>query len=204
MTATFRKSRPKRFKIADLVNQGMTLQEAENIVLAGDSNKTRTVRQWQVGGAYPYGQVDSPDSPDSQTQIAFSQDEQTTHTPPIQQDRHIVGAQGARKQVQTVITQGINWNDPALTDKLKSLVLDVLKEQGISQTAITPDPRQAPKLWRTMNNVSPISLRLQTELIKRSRQALKAKYGNLSLNRYIELCLFDLIGRPVDLTLPDE
>ena len=204
MTATFSKSRAKRFKIAELRDQGMTLQEAENIVLAGDSNRSRLVKQWQVWGAYPYGQVDSPDSPDSQTQIVFAPDEQTTHTPPIQQDRHIVGAQGARKQVQTANTLQINWNDLALTDKLKSLVLDVLKEQGISQTAITPDPRQAPKLWRTMNNVSPISLRLQTELIKRSRQSLKAKYGNISLNRYIELCLFELIGRPVDLTLPDE
>ncbi len=201
MAASFTKSRPKRFKIAELRDQGMTLQEAENIVLAGDSNKTRTVKQWQAGGAYPYGQVDGPDS---QTQITFAPDEQTTHTAPIQQDRHIAGSQGARKQVQTAITPGINWNDKALNDKLKVLILDVLKEQGILQTAITPDPRQAPKLWRTMNNVSPISLRLQSELIKRSRQALKAKYGNMSLNRYVELCLFDLIGRPVDLTLPDE
>ena len=51
----------------------------------------------------------------------------------MQSDRHIAGSQGARKQVQTAITPGINWNDKALNDKLKVLILDVLKEQGILQ-----------------------------------------------------------------------
>lgn len=201
MAASFTKSRPKRFKIAELINQGMTLQEAEDIVLAGDKNRSRTVKQWHVGGAYPYGPVDGPDS---LVQTAITPEIQSANTKQIQQDIHTANILNTTRHAQIAGPVQVNWNDKAVVDKLKSLIADVLKEQGISQTAITPDPRQAPKLWRTTKNVSPVSLRLQTELVKRSRQALKAKYGSMSLNRYIEIVLFELIGRPTDLTLPDE
>lgn len=201
MATSFTKSRPKRFKIAELINQGMTLQEAEDIVLHGDANRTRLVKTWQVGGAYPYGPVDGPDS---LVQTAIIPDIQPADTKHIQQDIHTESTVNTTRHAQIASPVQVNWNDKVVVDKLKSLILDVLKEQGISQTAITPDPRQAPKLWRTTKNVSPVSLRLQTELVKRSRQALKAKYGSMSLNRYIEIVLYDLIGRPTDLTLPDE
>lgn len=53
-------TRKYRYQIADLMQQGYTIQQAEDIVMKGNSNKSRDLKSYKQRGLYPYGKVDSP------------------------------------------------------------------------------------------------------------------------------------------------
>jgi hypothetical protein len=56
----YTQSQKKRHDIATLITQGATIDEAENIVLKGDSNRVRNIAKWQELKLYPYGEIDPP------------------------------------------------------------------------------------------------------------------------------------------------
>lgn len=189
----FTKSRAKRFEIGRLLGEGHTLEQAENIVFKGDSNRARTVKVWKESGVYPYGGIDGP-----QEQI---QSATTANTLEPLHYAHTAITHTPKEKPKTAIAKS---NDTALDDRIRALIKEVLAEQDTRHTVIT-DIGEAPKLWRTTKNVVPVSFRLQKTLFLRARAALQEKYkGTISLNRYVELCLWELVGRPDDLLRPEK
>lgn len=185
----FPRSRGKRFAIGKLMEEGKTLKQAEEIILKGDKNRSRLVKQWTAGGAYPYGDKDKP------TGDSFLDDVGAFH---------IDSAAITQKPLQTANALQINWNDPVLTDKLKALIREALREQSTAMQTAHTDIKPSRKLWRTGKNVSPVSFRIQTELLRRARAKLQETYqGHMSLNHFIELTLWRLVGEPEDLLEPE-
>lgn len=206
MTATFSKSANKRLEISKLLNEGYTIDQAEDVVLKGDKNRARTVKAWREAGAFPYGDIDKP-----QEQLHSANTEHckeplhtaiTANTPAPLHTANTTIAQTPKDKPNTVSAKS---NDSALDNRIRALIREVLAEQGTVKHTAIADIGEAPKLWRTTKNVVPISFRLQATLLRRARAALHDKYqGTMSLNRYIELCLWDLLGRPDDLLKPDK
>lgn len=214
----FVRSRATRYQIAQLIEQGKTLEEAEDATLAGNSNRARYIKSWRQAGVYPYGNVDTPED---YKQPAFAIDLQCNDT--YQQAQS--NASANTKAQSSAITNKVNWNDPLLTEKLKALIQEALEVQisamqdamaqmqdtaiaeaqsSAKQTAIADDMLSF-KLRRKASNTSPVSLRIQTELLDRARRELKTMYkGQVSLNRYLEFCLWQLIGRPQELLEPED
>lgn len=189
MAISFVKSREKRFAIGKLMGEGYTLEQAEDMVLKGDSNKSRTVKTWRDGEAYPYGENDKPTGDNFLADIGIF---------------HIDSAAITQKPLQPANILQINWNDPVLTDKLKALIREALREQSTAMQTAHTDIKPSRKLWRTGKNVSPVSFRIQTELLRRARAKLQETYqGHMSLNHFIELTLWRLVGEPEDLLEPE-
>lgn len=179
----FFRSRDQRYKIGELIEKGTPLHEAENIVMQGDSNKTRQIRKWKEKQLYPYGQNDAPG--DENTEYIFQQ-----HAAP----------QPAEKIFkQTSFEIPISNESDTLNRYLENLSAeDVLKltaqKFGIDPSAIEST---TPRLRRSMDTTKPVSVRLSKQLIERVNDKLKAE--NKSLSGVVESLLFQWVGSPRDM-----
>lgn len=201
MANLFVKSRDKRFAIGKLMGEGHTLEQAESIVLKGNSNRSKLVKVWRNGKVYPYGDNDKPTGDNFLADIgAFHIDSAAITQEPLQ----LASPAHTEAHIRPANTLQINWNDPALTDKLKALIKEALREQSTAMQTAHTDIKPSRKLWRTNKNISPVSFRIQTELLRRARAKLQETYqGHMSLNHYIELALWQLVGEPEDLLEPE-
>jgi hypothetical protein len=201
--------RETRHYIGGLHDQGLTLEQAEGKALKGDSNRARKVKKWKDQGLYPYGSIDAPDSGGAQeTNTALA----------------VNDLQQLLVEIETKETANAHAIAPANaffdTDSFKQEIIKMVTDmvsQGSQDKAIAPANAASPqyensamqtaiaantlpvnvRLKRTLGNISPMSLRMHTELLTLARAELHERYqGRVSLNRYIELCLWDLIGRP--------
>lgn len=201
MAVSFVKSRAKRFEIGRLLGEGYTLEQAEGIVLKGDSNRSRLVKAWRDGGVYPYGGKDKPTGDSFLDDAGALQIDSAAYTKePLQ----AANTAHTEAHIQTASAVQINWNDPVLTEKLRALIREALEEQSTAIQTAHAQIKPSRKLWRTSKNVSPVCFRLQTELMRRARVKLQETYqGQMSLNHYIELTLWRLVGEPEDLLEPE-
>jgi hypothetical protein len=53
-------SRKYRYEIANLIKEGNTIEQAENEIFKGNSNKSKYLKYYKREGLFPYGKVDKP------------------------------------------------------------------------------------------------------------------------------------------------
>lgn len=56
----FLPSRKYRYAIANLIKEGKTIEQAENEIFKGNSNKAKYLKYYKREGLFPYGEVDKP------------------------------------------------------------------------------------------------------------------------------------------------
>lgn len=195
--ASFSKSRVKRFEIARLQGEGHTIEEAEEIVLKGDKNRARLIATWKEGGAFPYGDNDKPQ------QSFLDIDVHTAHALQSTMQMHSANAANTPKPSKPIKSANAPYSNSKLVEMVKGLIQEALSNQCAAHHTAHAHQGQAPKLKRSMKNCRTVTLRVHAELWRRARKQLEDQYrGDMSLNRYIELCLWELVGRPDDLTKP--
>ena len=53
-------SRKYRYEIADQIKEGKTIEQAENEIFKGNTNKSKYLMYYKREGLFPYGEVDKP------------------------------------------------------------------------------------------------------------------------------------------------
>lgn len=195
--ASFSKSRGKRFEIARLQGEGHTLEEAEEMVMKGNKNRARLVGTWRKGGAFPYGDNDKP----QETFLGI--DLHTAHTVQSTMQIHSANAASTPKPSKPARSASAAYNDPKFIEMVKALIQEALSNQSTAHHTAHAHQVQSLKLNRSMKNCRTVTLRVHAKLWARARKQLEDQYkGTMSLNRYIELKLWELVGRPDDLIEP--
>lgn len=176
----YKPSEKYRYAIAEKLEQGYTLKEAEDEVFKGNSNKSRHLKLYNKRGFFPYGMIDPPPKP---------------KPPPT-----VVPAMTHRAAQESVVKE----NDAVLMNRIKTVVNEVvdfkLKAIEVKLRSTSGVVQFRPKLKRTLKNATPVSFRLPKELVKRAKD--KAKHdpiGSMGLNAIVESLLFQYIGSPKDL-----
>lgn len=171
-------TRKYRYKIADLRQEGKTFEEAEDIVLKGQSNKAKYLKSYKKRGLYPYGEVDKPHKTTQPSNV-------------VPEDNHDL------PQATVVDT-----NDSLKIDKIEE-VIDMTLEARVKAledrlSCSADGGLLRPRLQR--NACRPTSFRLPKDLLKRATEKARSDpVGVMGLNAIVELLLFQYIGSPKDL-----
>lgn len=176
-------SREKRFRMGELINEGKTLIEAENIVLAGDQNRSRNTDKWREMGLYPYGTLDSPN------------DESMNYFPEM--ESVIKGKDTERTKTESITHYNIKKN--TFDEYLQSLSAEDVLRLAVTRFGISTDEIDSvsPRLKRSAAESMTVTVRLPKELVKRVKEKLSAE--GMSMSRVIEEALFQYIGSPQDM-----
>lgn len=180
MSDIYIRSRKQRYEIARLMTEGMSLQDAEDIVMEGDKNRSRQVRNWKEKGLYPFGSTDKPDSIDSVPEI--TQEVSTRSYAP----RHVVSPV---IDEEALLERLLDRLDDATLMKITAA------RQGIDLSELE---NMKPRLKKTGRGY-PASFRFHEELIARVKAQLAKEGGKETLTGLIERLLFQYIGEPADL-----
>lgn len=182
MADIYIRSRKQRYEIGRLVDEGKTLIEAENIVMAGDSNRSRQVGNWKQKGLYPYGNTDAPDGSESYQ-----------YTPPTD-----IATETPRNK--TTVVQAVD--EDALLERLLAKLDDTtLLRIAAAKQGIAPEELEPVRLRlrKTEKGAFPASFRLNKELIDRVKKQLDEEGKGETLTGLIERLLFKYIGEPAEL-----
>lgn len=163
------------------MTEGMSLQDAEDIVMEGDKNRSRQVRNWREKGLFPYGVVDNLDGISSRGEMDTEVSAKPSTIP---------------HRVASVV------DEDALLNRLLSrldedtLLMLTAARQGINLEDLK---NMRPRLKKSGRRGYPTSLRFHEELILRVKAKLTKDGEKESLTGLIERLLFTYLGEPADL-----
>lgn len=180
MADIYIRSRKQRYEIGRLVNEGKTFKEAEDIVMAGDSNRSRQITNWRKRELFPYGNTDSPDGIDSVPDV-----------PEIRNTRQQISKPPVLPKI----------DEEALLERLLAKLDDnaLLKIATVLQKGTLQVLESIRPQLKKEKSGYPVSFRLNKELVDRVKKKLERDEKGETLTGLIERLLFNYIGEPADL-----
>jgi hypothetical protein len=196
------RTRDRRFKLGELLADGMNEWDAYKIAFPLDNNISTNIKGFKNKGIYPFGEVDDPQPTMSQS---FATSKELAAIPrPYLNSSDTVAPSVATSSDTVAQTSVVDVSDSVLMGKIKTLVdeavraqIEVIKSSIESSTSVV---KMLPRLKRTKENTQPTSFRFPLELVQRAKEKAKTDpRGSHGLNAIVEAFLFEYIGSPQDL-----
>jgi len=191
----YKRSREHRKKIVNLMQQGKTIEQAEDIVLKGNSNRSRNLAKWKQLGLCPYGDIDPPIVPTLPPKVLPTVPDGAVAQPSVVQLHDSVALDKLHTIVDERVDKLMAQEISLITERLKALE-NAFGTQSYGASVV----KLRPRLKRKQGDTIPTSFRFPKELVRRARVKAKSDpIGSAGLNALVETLLFDYIGSPDDL-----
>lgn len=194
----YRRTRAGRFKLGELIAEGMGEREAYKIAFPNDNNIGTHLNGFKKKKVYPFGDIDDPqDATQSYTVVK-----------PVAQVSDSVAQPSVVPVYDSVFQEKVKEVVEDALAKFEVQTISVIKARidAIAEKLDSSEPRSAsvlqprPRLKRSKPETTPTSFRLNKELIKRAKAKAKIDpRGSINLNGLIETFLWEYIGCPQDL-----
>lgn len=193
----YKPSRKYRYAIAELLDSGKTLEEAEDIVMKGVSNRAKYLRNYSNQGLFPYGELDPPMATKLSSRLSLTANASVAQ-PSVVQLHDTVAPDRINEVIDERLDRFLTQEISLIEARIKALEEQLSAAQPCSASVVKVKLR--PRLKRSTEDTIPTSFRFPKELIRRARaKAKNDPIGNSGLNALVETLLWEYIGSPQDL-----